>query len=288
MKHVSYSQYNIFKACPYQWKLIYVDGHKIPSASIHLIFGSALHKVIQQYLDTFYKQTGKEADEMDLNTMLLTYMLEELESYKKHGLEGVTNPGELKEYYTDGVKILNWFKKHRGDYFSKKGYELLGYELPLNVKLPNGANFTARLDMVIKDKQLKKIKIIDFKKSYRGWNDNAKKDPIKRGQLQLYKAFWSQINNVSPENIKIEFMILKQKVNEESEYPGARRRVQRFEPPSSEITLKKIKKDFIEFANTIIKNGEFDLTQEYKATPSNENCKWCPFKTRKDICAYGI
>jgi len=286
MKHVSYSQYNVFTSCPFHWKLVYIDGNRIPSASIHLIFGSALHRVLQEYLDTFYKKTSGDADSLDINSMLLTYMLDELESYKKHGLEDATNPGELKEYYMDGVKILNWFKKHRGDYFNKKGYELLGYELPLDVNLSNGAKFVGKLDMVIKDKTRKKVRIIDFKKSYRGWNDNAKKDPVKRGQLQLYKAFWSEVNNVSLENIDVEFMILKQKVNEASEYPSARRRVQIFEPPSSEITLKKIKKQFLEFVNCVIKDGEY-VDQEYKATPSVDNCKWCPFRDRKDVCAYG-
>ena len=288
MKHVSYSQFNTFKTCPYQWKLIYIDKHKIPSASIHLIFGSALHKVLQEYLEMFYKHTAKKADEMDLDDLLVSYMIEEVETYRKHGLENVTNSEELTSYFLDGVKILEWFKKHRGDYFSKLGYELLGCEIQLNVELNNGANFTGKIDIAIKDKKLNTIKIIDFKKSYRGWNKDAKDDPTKRGQLQLYKQFWSEKFNVPIENIEIEFLILKQKIFEQSEYAAAKKRVQRFSPPSGKATLKKIKSEFMTFAETVIKHGDYNLDIEYIPSPSKYNCNYCPFKTRKDLCSHGI
>ena len=42
MIHLSFSQYNIWKTCPFQWKLLYIDKIKIPSASIDLVFGSSL------------------------------------------------------------------------------------------------------------------------------------------------------------------------------------------------------------------------------------------------------
>ena len=35
---------------------------------------------------------------------------------------------EMTEFYNDGLRILEFFKRKRGDYFSKKGYELLGIE----------------------------------------------------------------------------------------------------------------------------------------------------------------
>ena len=43
---------------------------------------------------------------------------------------------DMGEFYNHGVIILDWFKKRRGQYFSKSGYELLGVEIPLDYKLP--------------------------------------------------------------------------------------------------------------------------------------------------------
>ena len=55
MKQVSYSQYSLWKTCPYQWKLQYVDKIKTSEPSIHTIFGSAMHEAIQLYLNCMFK-----------------------------------------------------------------------------------------------------------------------------------------------------------------------------------------------------------------------------------------
>ena len=82
MKYVSFSQYNIYTSCPFNWKLNYVDKRRIPSASIHLVFGTAMHDALQGYLTVFYTQTVKAANELDVNSILLNSMLRELEEYK--------------------------------------------------------------------------------------------------------------------------------------------------------------------------------------------------------------
>ena len=47
--------------------------------------------------------------------------------------------------------IIEWFKKKRGMYFSKNGYELVGIEVPIEYELPNKIKFIGYIDVLIKD-----------------------------------------------------------------------------------------------------------------------------------------
>ena len=68
-KNISYSQLNMFTQCPKKWSLQYRDGHKISEQSIHMTFGTALHEVIQHYLDKIYEISGAAADRIDLEEL---------------------------------------------------------------------------------------------------------------------------------------------------------------------------------------------------------------------------
>jgi hypothetical protein len=46
---------SIFRGCPHRWKLQYKDKIKRFTSSIHTVFGTAIHEVIQHYLDVMYK-----------------------------------------------------------------------------------------------------------------------------------------------------------------------------------------------------------------------------------------
>ena len=43
----------------------------------------------------------------------------------RNGGEVFVEQTEMEEFYQHGLLILEWFKKKRGSYFSKKGYELV-------------------------------------------------------------------------------------------------------------------------------------------------------------------
>lgn len=287
MGHVSYSQFSTWATCPFQWKLKQIDRHKIPSVSIHLLFGTALNDVLQYYLTMFYQKTEQAANELDLNEFLLKRMLEEFEKYEKEGGNGFTTKKEMTQFYEDGVKILMWFKKKRSDYFLKRGYELLGCELPLEYKIREHVNFIGRIDCAIKYSKTNSVKIYDFKKSMRGWNDDMKKDPYKRGQLQLYKQFYAKQYNLDLNKISIEFLIFKQKINENSEYPS--KRIQKYAPPDSERSIDKITKEFDRFVDAVFnKDGTYNEAANYEKTPSKYNCHFCPFKDKKELCPVGV
>ena len=56
MSRISYSQLSMFSECPLRWKLNYIDDLSISEPSIHLLFGTAMHEVIQEFVkDTWGK-----------------------------------------------------------------------------------------------------------------------------------------------------------------------------------------------------------------------------------------
>ena len=61
MARVSYSQYGMYSSCQQQYKLNYIDKLGISNANIHLIFGSAMHEVVQHFLDVMYNVSKKQA-----------------------------------------------------------------------------------------------------------------------------------------------------------------------------------------------------------------------------------
>ena len=71
MNKISYSQYSLWANCPMAWKLKYVDGHRFDDSSINTVFGTAMHEVIQEWLEQYY-YAGKDtqAKSIDLGEPL--------------------------------------------------------------------------------------------------------------------------------------------------------------------------------------------------------------------------
>jgi hypothetical protein len=136
-KTISYSQFSIYHECPHKWKLQYKDGLQEYSSTIHTVFGTAMHSAIQHYLTLAYNESAAAADRFDLETFFedefrKTY----LEEYKANKDTHFTSAVEMREFFDDGIAILNYFKKKKGQYFSKRGWHLVKCELPI-VFTPN-------------------------------------------------------------------------------------------------------------------------------------------------------
>ena len=76
MAKVSFSQYSMWSSCPHQYKLNYIDKLGESSSNVHTIFGSAMHETIQHYLSVMYGVSKKQADEINLDKLLLERMRE--------------------------------------------------------------------------------------------------------------------------------------------------------------------------------------------------------------------
>ena len=239
MKKISYSQYSQWAVCPHKWKLNYIDELRTFKGNIHTLFGSAMHDVLQTYLTVMYNDTIKTADALPLASMLLHRMKKYYKEIVEdlHG-EEVSSQEEMQEFYEHGLAIIEWFVKKRGMYFNKKGYELVGIEVPINYDLSSDIKFIGYMDVVIYDSVRDRYKIIDIKTSTMGWNKYMKADKNKTDQLLLYKQFYGAENDIPMDKIDVEYFIVKRKLYENLDFP--QKRIQKFVPASGKPSINKV------------------------------------------------
>jgi len=290
-RKISFSQYQMWKGCPHRWKLTYIDKISGYRQSIAALFGTVMHEVLQEYVKTIYDKSIVEANQLQLDDMLKNGLREQ---YKKLLTEAngnhFSNEKEMAEYYADGVQILQWFKAHRADFFQKKDYQLVGIETPINI-IPLETHPTIRLvgflDLVIKNTKTGEIYIYDFKTSTNGWTKYAKNDKTKVSQLVLYKTYYAKQYGISPDDIHVEYLILKRKIVEDAEYEAMKKRVQRFEPSHGKVSQNYIKKEIEEFiTSNFTEEGEYrlDVIHTPEAGRDYCNCKYCDFDKLEQHC----
>ena len=276
-KSISYSQMSMFNECPKKWSLQYREGHKQFTSSIHTVFGTALHETLQHYLTVMYEQSDAAADRLNTSEMLEEKLREEYKTqYKANNNQHFCSPDELREFYEDGVEIIREISKDKKRYFGKRGWHLVGCEIPIivtpNPKLQN-VIFQGYLDIVLYHEPTNRIKIIDIKTSRQGWSKKEKSDENKQLQLITYKKYFSELYNFPIDNIEIEFMIVKRKIFESDTY--VIKRVQQFKPASGKVKLNKATKSIESFIEQAFdRNGFKDVDHQPR---ENNNCKWCPF-----------
>jgi hypothetical protein len=280
-KSVSYSQYSVYKNCQYQWYLNYVKKLQPFKPSIHLIFGTAFHETLQNYIQVMFDSSTTEADKIHLPTYFKTRLME---LYTENAKEGhFSTPQELSEFFEDAIAILDFFKRKRGLFFTKKDTKLIGIEIPIYTSIIEGVEnvkFKGFIDLVTYNKTLDKYTIYDIKTSTRGWSDYEKKDQTKINQILLYKRKFAELKNIPEDKIDVQFFIVRRKINEDLEYPP--QRVQEFIPAHG---VKKVK-DAIEDVQAFVRNvftseGEY---QEKEYPKSIDKCRFCPYLDRPDLC----
>ena len=284
MARISYSQVSMYSECPLHWKLNYVDRLKISESNIHLIFGSAMHEVLQTYLNIMYMDSVKNADILDLNKLLRDKLIEQFKQAEEEDGKPPCTKEELMEFFDDGILIIDFFKKRRGEYFSKRDWELIGCEIPIEVDLKNNIKMVGYLDVVMRHIPTDSIKIIDIKTSTMGWNKWMKKDENKTQQLLLYKQFYSKQYDHPIERIEVEYFIVKRKLWEKAMFP--QKRVQKFVPASGKPSMNKVSARLLNFVNEAFTDGG-EQKDDMVATPSKKACKWCEFK-RTEHCKWGM
>ena len=286
MKRISYSQYSQWDVCPFKWKLNYVDKLGEYTDSIHTMFGTSMHEVLQTYLTVMYNDTIKMADALPLKDMLLTRMKRNYKQImERNGGEVFCEQSDMEEFYQHGLLILDWFKKKRQNYFSKKGYELVGIEVPINYDLPNDIKFIGYIDVLLYDKLRDRYKIIDIKTSTMGWNKYMKADKNKTDQLLLYKQFYGLQHDIPLDKIDVEYFIVKRKLYDKVDFP--QRRIQTFSPANGKPSINKVNNNLNTFINESFKDGDYNLSHDFIKRPSKKNCRFCEFN-QTEHCDAGV
>ena len=272
---ISYSQISMYNGCPLRWKLNYIDKVSISESNIYLIFGTAMHEVLQKYLNVMYNYTVKRADAIVYDRILMDNMVKQFKLAEKQDGKPPCTKYELQEFYNDGLEILDFFKKKRNSYFRKKDYELIGCEFPIKANLQKNIKFRGYIDVVIKHKPTNIITIVDIKTSTRGWNKWQKADKNKTQQLLLYKQFYSKIYNHPIDKIKVEYFIVKRKLYENVDWP--QKRVQLFTPASGTVSMNKVSKGVGKFIEEAFNDDGSYTKNKLYSTPSKKACKYCEF-----------
>jgi hypothetical protein len=284
MAKVSFSQYSMWSSCPHQYKLNYIDKLGESSSNVHTIFGTAMHETIQHYLSVMYGVSKKQADEINMDKLLLEKMREAYKGEADKMSEGTPcTQIQLEEFYGDGRRILAWLNKHMHKFYSKSGFELVGIEIPLNASIKEGVHFIGFIDIVMRDLASNEIIIIDLKTSTMGWNQYQKADKMKNSQILLYKKYYSELFNIPLQKIKVEYQILRRKLPEDSAFPVPH--VSKHVPAHGSPSVKKVYDEFMEFINTVFDDGGGFKDIEFPKVPgaAKKNCKFCEFGNR-GIC----
>lgn len=251
--HVSFSEMSCWLDCSYKHKLTYVDGLSKDEYSIHLVFGSAVHNVCEHFIKTSsidttigHKYFDKHLKE-DPNVTYKTHrQLDEICSDIPTFMN-VTFPGWkavdaeellLEEVFQDNERSSKKFGKFKG-----------------------------LVDVIIEAKTLgvrKKdvIWILDWKSCGFGWKAEQKRDPKKRLQLALYKAYWSEKHGIDPKKIRCGFVLLKKQAK-----------------PGNHCELVPISVGDKVMADARKKvRSSLILINKGLAMKNRENCKYCEFK----------
>ena len=280
-KYVSFSQYSMYYKCPRSWKLAYIDYLRKKESNIHLVFGTSMHEVIQDYLEMLYNQPHLDAESVDWKAKLLQTMTT-IADDERNLIDGkrCMTDAEFDEFIEDGNQMLDYFLQEdvRRKYFSKTRHSLSGIETSIDLEVRKNVGYIGFLDVVLFDKINQKYKIIDLKTSTRGWNKWQKSDESKTHQLLLYKVFYAKEFNVPLDKIEVEFIILKRKHDPDDPWGGDR--IQRFVPPHGSMSSKEAWTSFNTFLNeSFTKSGEYDMENPFPKTPgkNKKNCRWCEF-----------
>ena len=280
---VSFSQFSKWKKCPRAWKLAYIDKQKISKPGINATFGTAMHRCIQKWVSVMLTETVKASEEIIFENDLLATLREEyLKDVQKYGSHFSTRE-ELAEFYSDGVSILNWLRKNRTRYFSTKTTQFVGCEIPVlhRVDPKKPVLLMCFLDLVTRDLSSKKFLIQDLKTSTRGWSKWDKGDEVKISQLRLYKKYFSEQYGIPIDDIEIEYLILKRKIDENSEFP--QRRVQQFQPASGKVSINKTVREFTEFLDFCFSETGYNTEAHYHAIAGSKfsNCRFCEYNSEE-------
>lgn len=278
MARVSFSQYSMWSSCPQQYKLSYIDGLSQSTSNIHSVFGSAMHETLQEYLSRCLRISKSQADKgMDTKAFLKEKMREIFLKESNEGKDPICTKEELVEFLEDGNLILDYFQKSKNfnNFFSLKYDELVAIEQPINTKIREHINFLGFIDLVVRSTFDGKYRIIDFKTSTSGWSKYQKKDPTKNAQILLYKKFYSEMLGVSMDMIDVEFIILKRKVSDKTDYLIPR--ISRHVPANGKPSINKAWNEFNTFVDNVFNpDGTYRTDVQFPKKPS-KLCGWCEF-----------
>lgn len=307
-KSISFSQFQVWLKCPHAWKLSYIDKMRKFENSIHTAFGTAIHEATQTFVEKLYTEGSRAADGVDMIKIFDDVFKNELSGRKMVSIKDAdgnyilnennektykeieepvnVSQDEIDEFTKQGHLILSTVgsMEMRQKYFPPKKYELVGIETPINLPIMNNLAFIGYLDIVLRDVNTKKIKIIDLKTATRMWNKYQQNDVSKLWQLLFYKAFYSKQYGVPLKDINVEFVILKRTLLEGVSFPESR--IQKVVPPSTKNFIDESMESLLKFIGECFnEDGTYNTDGKFYKNPHKgktkySNCKYCEYSCK--------
>ena len=278
MKRVSYSQYKTWVECPYRWKLKYIDGLDSFDQSIYTIFGTSIHRVIQDWLEQDLYGGVAGACSIDLSEKFKSILIEEAAPHMKVISDSgeqtfLFSREELEEFYGQGLEIISYVQQNQEKLFPTKDVKLFAIEHELKADVNDHVYFIGFIDIVTHNETTGEYFLYDLKTSTRGWFKYMKSDKTKTDQLLLYKIFFAKELGVPDHKVNIGYLIMKRQLAETS-YPNPR--VSEFAPANGPPSLKRAWSSFNNFTSLVF-SDEGSYINEQEATPSKSSCRFCTF-----------
>lgn len=274
---VSYTQFSMYKTCPRHWYLAYGLNLRKREPNIHLIFGTAIHNTIQEWIGASHTSPVVG---YDYESMFKEHYFSEFKVAVDRLGDTFSSPVELMEFYLQGVEILTYLDEVNHPYFSPDKYEFIGYELPIYVPLIGSVKFLAYIDLVFRNIHTGKYEVVDIKTSTSAWGTHQMSDASKLAQVYLYKKFYSKVYNVQMDDIIVEYFIVKRTLKAwDSD------RTQSFVPVQDIDLVDSTYEELVEFASSVYNDTDV-VHADYLANAGSgfKNCRFCDFADDEVNC----
>ena len=265
-KYVSHSQLRKYRECPERWSLHYRERLRPDDASIHFIYGTASHEVVQ----TFLRNHFEERSTPDLPGLLRKHMAAEFRADREdfEGPEFPISQEDMTYFLKRGSEILEFFKSRVGDFFDPSSEEIVGIEYRLDAPFKQNVHWIGYIDLLLKTND-GRYRIVDLKTSKKGWDRYKKRDNKVTDQLLFYKHFFHVQQDVPLDRIDVEYLIFSMEGTPTLEV---------FQPDDTDLDdALGVLDEFVSEAFTL--DGSRYSQKDLPKQPGKWNCCFCPYST---------
>lgn len=172
---LSYSQIDTFHQCPRKWTYRYIDDLRFDEQNIHLDYGSAVHKGLENaFLEL--------KDNNQLSDQEMLQIVETLSRDYQYG-----DPQE--QLYKFAIEDMKRLINYQGFYEKIKDKEIVGVEDEFDLKIPTmfcgeevEINIKGYIDLIYRDSD-DKLVVVDHKTSKKKFDKNKRRNNL---QIPIY------------------------------------------------------------------------------------------------------
>jgi hypothetical protein len=195
MPHISYSELKNWHHCPFYHKLVNIQKLKVFEGNEYTAFGTALHSVCEDLL----------TDEVDIPKPEL-FNQKFRDEIKKLKSEEI-NKKLIVDMFAQGGKLSEQVLPSLESYFDDCEVFMAEEKLYEPISGTDDYLFKGYVDLIIKEGD--NYHIIDWKTCSWGWDSRKRSDKMILYQLILYKHFFCQKYDISPDMVHTHFGLLK-------------------------------------------------------------------------------